>query len=172
MLRKARPRSDLDDGCDRACARARAHLAQTFPETALELVALRANERELTAFRLSQREQLQAQGENRCGELCELRPECRPQCPPLHARLAERQRSTPRAPADQSRRQRDLADLSPAALGTREDPVEQCRERPPEGQLVADRLGKLQPLRDLCGRPPGTHPTSVFTPRQAPGVPA
>ena len=47
------------------------------------------DEGELTAFGLAQHDQLEAEAEHGRGELCELRPERRPQDPPLPARLAE-----------------------------------------------------------------------------------
>ena len=101
------------------------------------LVSFRPDQRELAAVRLRQREQLDPERENGCGELCELRPERRSQNAPLRTGLAQRHGATPRASPDEPRRERDLADLSPAALGAGEDPVEECRQRPPEGELVA-----------------------------------
>src|SRR6478735_8727089 len=172
LLGNPRPGRDLHDAGDCACTRARAHLAQALPETASTLVPLRPDQRELAAGRLGQRDQLEPECEHRCGELRELRPERRPQYPPLRARLAQRHRPPPRASADEPRRERDLADLPPTALGAREDPVEQCRQRPPEGQLVADRLRELEPLGDLRRRPASAYLRRVFTPRQAVGAPA
>src|SRR5581483_6973658 len=172
LLGNPRPGRDLHDACNGACARARAHLAQAFPETGLPLVPRRRREGELTAARLGQRKQLDPQGEHRCGKLRELRPERRPQSFPLRARLAQRHRAPPRAAADEPREERDLADLPPAALGAGEDPVEQCRQGPPESELVRERLRELQPVGDLRRRPPGRDLRRVVVPRQAPGAPA
>src|SRR6266702_2243197 len=60
----------------------------------------------------------------------------------------------------------------PAALGTGEDPVEQCRQCPAEGELVGERLRKLEPLGDFRWRLAGLDLRRVLAPRQAPGAPA
>src|SRR5581483_4951121 len=136
----------------------------------LELFPFGPDERELAALRGGEGEQLDAEREDGRRELCELRPERRPENSPLRRRLAQRQRAPPRATADEPRRERDLADRSPAALGAGEDPVEQCVQGAPERELVSDRLRELQPLRDLgCGRarPDACVP---LVPRQAPGA--
>ena len=95
----------------------------------------------------------------------------RPQPVALGRRVAQRDRSPPRAAADEPRRQRELATRA-AALLPGEQPVEQDAERTPERELVADRLGELERLGELAtgGGVPLRAPRAAS--REAPGAPA
>ena len=177
-LRDPRPRRDLDDGGDRSARRHAREPGAGRPGDGPRALRLRGGRARAGGPRTRSASAARGRGERGRGELCELRPERRPQRPPLRRRLAERHGATPRAAADESRRERDLADRPPAALGAGEDPVEQCRQCAAEGQLVADRLGELEPLGELGRRRRAvlraSKPASSAArrSRQAPGAPA
>src|SRR5581483_10500684 len=67
---------------------------------------------------------------------------------------------------------RELPRRSPRALRPGEEPVEQHSEPPPEGQLVADRLRKLERLVDRRHGLPRRDPALLLASRQAPGTPS
>src|SRR5207302_8394351 len=90
----------------------------------------------------------------------------------VRRRITQRDRAPPRSPAHQLRRQRELADRSVAALRPGEEPVEEGTQRPPERQLVRNRLGELERLHELVRNFPRTDLAALLASRQAPGPPA
>src|SRR4051812_10901179 len=171
-LGNARPRRHLHDRRDPARTDARAHLAQALPEPAAPVLALRTKELQLLALVLGELEQLDLQARHRPRQLGELRNDRHAQPRRLGRRLAQRDRPPPGAAADELRRQAELARRLPAAVLAGEHALEQHGEPTPQGQLVADRLGERERLRERLDRPPWVHASVLVSSRQAPGAPA
>src|SRR6476646_5132395 len=167
-----RPRRYFDDRANCSRAGSRAHLFQAFAEMGAKLEPLRLDELQLSPDRLGKRHELEAQPRCRCGQLSQLRAECDAEPIAVRRRATQRDRSPPRSPAYQLRRQRELAHRSVAALGPSEKPVEQGAQRPPKRQLVRDRLRKLARLRKVVRRLSRADLATLLSSRQAPGPPA
>ena len=131
-------------------------------------VPLGRHERELVADVVGELDRLQPQLRHRGRDLEQLRPERRPQPAPLGGRLAQRRRPPPRPSTDEPGRHRHLAQRPPRPLRPREQPVEQRPEGPPQRQLVRDRLGEGEGLRQLCRRRSPTHTGCAVVPRSPP----
>src|SRR5439155_1252607 len=110
--------------------------------------------------------------DNRGRQLREARRERDADPVGLGARLAQRERAPPRAAADEPGGERDLADEAVAPFRPSERGLEERAERAAEGQLVADRLGELERLRELGRWAATAHPRGRPASRQAPGAPA
>ena len=130
------------------------------------------DELQLPADLLRELDDLEPEPGHRRRQLRELRAERKTQSFPVRRRVTERHRSPPRSPADQLRRQGQLPHGPLAALRPGEKPVEESTQRPPERQLVRDRLGKLERVRELGRHLPRTDLPALFASRQAPGAPA
>src|SRR5439155_3287113 len=113
----------------------------------------------------------QSQLQDWSGQLCELRPKRSSQTARLCERLPQGQCASPRATADERRRQRDLSQEPLAALRPPEQALDENRERAPQRELVPDRLGKLERLDQLSRGPSPPHAPAVSSSRQAPGTP-
>src|SRR6266542_6103707 len=172
LLWQTRPWRDLDDGADGSGAGPGADLTQAFAQVRSQLGPFRPDELELLARGLGQGQRLERQLDDRRRQLQQLRPERDAQAGGLGGCVPQRDRPPPRAAADEPRRQRDLSQCPPAALRPGEQPVEQDAERAPQRQLVSDRLGKLERLRQLRRWPAPAYAPARASSRQAPGAPA
>ena len=127
---------------------------------------------ELAPGGLGQLDELEPELEHGSRQLGEPRCERDADAVGVGARLAQRQRPPPGAAADELRRERDLADEAVAPLGPCERRLDERAERAAQRQLVADRLGELERLRELGRRAAAAHARGRSASRQAPGAPA
>src|SRR5205085_12164245 len=88
------------------------------------------------------------------------------------SRVTQRDRAPPRSPSHKRSSHRELAYCSVAALRPGEDPVGEGTQRPPQRQLVRDRLRELERLRELDRNLSRTDLAALLASRQAPGPPA
>src|SRR4030095_13378907 len=110
--------------------------------------------------------------QDRRGQVVQLRPKRDAEAIGLRGRVAEGQRPAPGRSADESCRKCDFSDEPISALMPAERPVDKRGKRPPQRQLVADRLRKLEPLEDLRRRAGAGDGTAPSPPPPAPGAAA
>src|SRR5919106_68233 len=129
-------------------------LAEPLPQTA----AAGADELPLRPRRLGQLAQLEPELCRGGRQLDEPGREREPEAVGLRRRLAQRERAAPGAAADELRREGELPRRPAGPPRAREQALEERRERAPERELVRDRLGKGERLRELGGRAAGGRP--------------